>query len=71
MPSISAGASLAVSTDEQGAVAGLVASCPAIGFVAGPMIAGGLYQVQHSYASMFSAAVFALLLLVMLVSRRR
>jgi MFS family permease len=71
MPSISAGASLAVSTDEQGAVAGLVAACPAIGFVAGPIIAGALYQLEHVYASMFSAAVFALLLFVMLVTRRR
>ncbi|MDH3886336.1 MAG: MFS transporter, partial [Desulfobacterales bacterium] len=40
MPAIAAGASLAVAPGEQGAAAGLVSSCPAIGFVAGPICAG-------------------------------
>ena len=66
MPSISAGASLAVGPEEQGAVAGLVSSCPAIGFVVGPLAAGWLYQQQESWASVFSAGVFALLLIIML-----
>lgn len=70
MPSISAGASLAVTPEEQGAVAGLVSSCPAIGFVAGPVIAGWLYQQQETYASIFSACVFAVLLLLMLFNPR-
>ena len=65
MPSISAAASLAVSPEEQGAVAGLVSSCPAIGFVAGPIIAGLLYQQEPGWASLFSATVFAALFLVM------
>ena len=40
MPAISAGASLAVSTEEQGGAAGLIAACPALGFTVGPVIAG-------------------------------
>jgi MFS family permease len=71
MPSISAAASLAVSAEEQGAVAGLVSSCPAIGFVAGPVIAGALYQQQPVLASVFSAVVFLVLLGVMLSTRTR
>ncbi|MEP5763431.1 MAG: MFS transporter [Halieaceae bacterium] len=71
MPSISAAASLAVTPEEQGAVAGLVASCPAMGFVVGPVIAGFLYQLNASYAGMFSATVFALLLAIMIISRER
>ncbi len=71
MPSISAAASIAVTPEEQGAVAGLVASSPAIGFVAGPVIAGLLYQQQPEFASVFSAVVFLILLVVMIVSRRK
>lgn len=69
MPAISAAASLAVSPQEQGAAAGLVMSCPAIGFVLGPVIAGWLYQVDGLYAPLFSAAVFASILLVVLRKR--
>lgn len=71
MPSISAAASIAVNPEEQGAVAGLVASSPAIGFVAGPVIAGILYQLQAVYASYFSGAVFILLLVILFFSRER
>ena len=70
MPSISAAASIAVKPEEQGAVAGLVSSCPAIGFVAGPVIAGFLYQVDSVYPSIFSGSVFVLLFAVMWFSRR-
>lgn len=70
MPAIAASASLAVEPDEQGAVAGLVAACPAIGFVAGPLCAGALYQVHPALAPVFSAAVF-LIVLVLLVLRER
>jgi MFS family permease len=71
MPSISAAASLAVSPEEQGAVAGLVASSPAIGFVAGPIIAGGLYQLQPIYASIFSAVVFASVLIALVFTKKK
>ena len=70
MPSISAAASLAVEPEEQGAVAGLVSSCPAIGFVTGPVIAGFLYQVNPVYPSMFSGVVFILLFGTMWFSRK-
>lgn len=70
MPSISAGASLAVTGEEQGAAAGLVSSCPAIGFAVGPICAGGLYQIHSPLAPLFSAAVFCAVLIVVMVSDR-
>lgn len=65
MPSISAGASLAVEPEEQGAAAGLVSSCPAIGFAIGPICAGGLYQIHSPLAPLFSASVFFVVLLIL------
>ncbi len=62
MPAISAGASLAVTAEEQGAVAGLVSSCPALGFAVGPIVAGALYQWMPVTAAMFSCGVFVVLL---------
>ena len=70
MPAISAGASLAVSPEEQGAAAGLVSSCPAIGFVAGPICAGALYQLDGTLAPLFSAVVFLAVLLGLHFSQR-
>lgn len=70
MPSISSGASLAVTPEEQGGAAGLVSSCPAIGFAIGPICAGWLYQVHSPLAPLFSAGVF-FIVLVVLVSRDR
>jgi MFS family permease len=64
MPAISSGASLAVTPEEQGGAAGLVSACPAVGFVTGPICAGALYQVNGAYAPLFSAAVFFLILVV-------
>lgn len=46
MPGISAAASLRVSADEQGNVAGLMAACPAMGFILGPVLGTGLYEVE-------------------------
>ena len=62
-PGFQAGASLAVSPQEQGAVAGVAGSCGPLGFALGPMIGGVLYQVNPSlpYAS---AAVMYLALFV-------
>jgi MFS family permease len=71
MPSISAAASLAVTADEQGAIAGLVSSSPAIGFITGPVIAGLLYQINPSYPSVFSAVIFLILLITLLSTGRR
>ena len=63
MPAISAGASLAVKPEEQGAVAGMIAACPAMGFIVGPLTAGSLYQIHGPLAAIFSAAVFMAVLL--------
>jgi MFS family permease len=71
MPAIAAGASLAVSPGEQGAAAGLVSSCPAIGFAIGSVGAGGLYQLHGALAPLFSAAVFLTVLAAVVVHKRR
>ena len=47
-PGFTAGASLAVGPDEQGAVSGLVSACPAAGFVLGPIFGTSLYQINHT-----------------------
>ena len=70
MPAIAAGASLAVEPEEQGAAAGLVSSCPALGFVAGPICAGALYQIHGPLAPLFSAAVFFVTLIVLVLNDR-
>ena len=62
MPAISAGVSLAVQAEEQGAAAGMVSSCPAIGFIIGPITASFLYQIHGPLAALFSGAVFFLVL---------
>lgn len=64
-PSVSAAVSLAVSADEQGAAAGLVSACPGYGFVIGPLAGGLLYQYHPPLATLFSATVFGVLLLVL------
>lgn len=71
MPSISAGASLAVNADEQGGAAGLVSSCPAIGFAVGPICAGGLYQIHSPLAPLFSAAIFSVVLVIFIINDRK
>lgn len=70
MPALAAGASLAVTAEEQGAAAGLISSCPAIGFVVGPISAGALYQIHGPLAPLFSATVFFLVLIGLVASKR-
>ena len=65
MPAVVAGASLSVDADEQGGAAGLITACPAIGFIAGPLCGGLLYQIEASLASLFAALVFFLALVVL------
>lgn len=45
-PGFLAGASLAVSQDEQGSVAGVTAACPPLGFTIGPLLGTALYQLD-------------------------
>ena len=55
----SAGASLAVTADEQGAVAGISASCSAAGWIVGPLLGPGLYQISAPLPFLVSAALIA------------
>ncbi len=71
MPAAAAGASLSVTQEEQGMVAGLISSCPAMGFVAGPLIGGLLYQWHGSLASGFSALMFLGVLIAVRSLRKR
>ena len=59
MPAITAGASLAVSAEEQGGAAGVISACPAVGFVSGPVIGGLLYPFSTHAPSLFAAGIFA------------
>jgi len=61
-PGFMAGASLAVSRAEQGAVAGVAGSCGPLGFTLGPLIGGALYQVNPSLPYAFAACVYVVLL---------
>ncbi|MGK2905023.1 MAG: MFS transporter [Desulfuromonadales bacterium] len=47
-PGFTAGASLAVGPEEQGAVSGMVSACPSAGFVLGPIVGTSLYQIDHA-----------------------
>lgn len=70
MPAISSGASLAVEADEQGAAAGVISSCPAVGFVTGPVIGGLLYAVSPVAPAVFGSAIFVVTLLLLVVTSR-
>jgi MFS family permease len=60
-PGFMAGASLAVSPEEQGAVAGVAGSCGPLGFTLGPLIGGALYQVNSALPYAFAALVYVVL----------
>jgi len=60
-PGFMAGASLAVSPEEQGAVAGVAGSCGPLGFTLGPLAGGLLYQVDPALPYAFAAGVYVLL----------
>lgn len=70
MPGFSSAATLAVSPKEQGAVAGLISACPALGFIVGPVLGAGLYQVNQYAPYWFSAFMFLPLIGFALVSAR-
>jgi len=64
-PGFMAGASLAVSPQEQGAVAGVAGSCGPLGFTIGPLIGGFLYQVDPTLPYAFAAGMYVVLLISM------
>lgn len=64
-PGFMAGASLAVSPKEQGAVAGVAGSCGPLGFTIGPLVGGALYHLNPVAPYIFAACVYAVLLVAM------
>jgi MFS family permease len=61
-PAFMAGASLAVTAEEQGAVAGVAGSCGPLGFTLGPLIGGALYQFAPPLPYAVAAVMYVLLL---------
>lgn len=70
-PGYTAGASLAVGPEEQGAVGGLISACPAAGFVLGPMVGSSLYQLQPTLPYYCAGALMLPLILYARRLRRR
>ena len=68
-PAFMAGASMAVSAREQGAVAGVAGACGPMGFTLGPLIGTALYQIQPEYPYLFTLIVYIPLLIFTLVAR--
>jgi MFS family permease len=64
-PAFMAGASLAVSPEEQGAVAGVAGSCGPLGFTLGPLIGGLLYQLSAPLPYAVAAVVYVVLFAAM------
>jgi MFS family permease len=64
-PGFMAGASLAVSRREQGAVAGVAGSCGPLGFTIGPLLGGLLYQIAPTLPYSTAAAIYVMLLACM------
>lgn len=72
IPSANALGSLSVSREEQGAAAALMSAAPPAGFIFGPLIGAGLYQVNHALPLIASALlVGSLAVYAMLVTARR
>ena len=69
-PGIAAAASLSVSQDEQGAMAGLTGGAGAAGFIFAPLIGNGLYSWSPVAPYWFGAILVACLLLYVLSNSR-
>ncbi len=63
-PGFMAAASLAVSTKEQGAVAGLAGACPALGFTVGPLLGTYLYSIDGALPYWFALWCYLALLVI-------
>jgi MFS family permease len=70
-PGFMAGASLAVSPEEQGAVAGVAGSCPPLGFTIGPLVGGALYQLAPTLPYAVAAVMYTVLFVAMAWIGRR
>ncbi|WJG10666.1 MFS transporter [Aliiglaciecola sp. LCG003] len=62
-PGFMAGASVAVSSEEQGAVAGVAGACPPLGFTVGPLLGTYLYSIDGTLPYWFAFTSYALLFL--------
>lgn len=60
-PGFMAGASVAVSAEEQGAVAGLAGACPPLGFTVGPLLGTYLYSLDAALPFWFSFGCYLIL----------
>jgi hypothetical protein len=69
-PGSAAGASLSVSAEEQGAVAGLLGGLAVLGNVFGPMLGTTLYGVSPRAPYMLNGGLMSALLLFVLTNRR-
>jgi len=69
-PGSAAGASLAVSAEEQGAVAGLLGGLAVLGNVFGPMLGTTLYGLSPRAPYMLNGGLMSAVLLFVLTSRR-
>ena len=67
-PGYSASATLTVSREEQGALAGLLAAAPGLGFVFGALLGGFLYGVNP--VSPYAVAAIVTLLLAIVATVR-
>lgn len=66
-PGFTAGASLSVGPEEQGAIGGLISACPAGGFVLGPIVGTSLYQIHPTLPYLCAC----LLMLPLIIYARR
>ena len=67
----SAGASLAVTAEEQGAVAGVSAACSSAGWIVGPLIGPGLYRVAPALPFVLTAVCVLVAAIYVLLRVRR
>ncbi|RBP51685.1 MFS transporter [Arenicella xantha] len=65
-PGFMAGASVAVSSKEQGAVAGIAGSCPALGFTVGPLLGTYLYSIEGALPYWFAFGSYFILFFITL-----
>jgi MFS family permease len=70
-PGFMAGASIAVSSEEQGAVAGVAGSCPPLGFTVGPLLGTYLYSIDGSLPYWFAFSSYFILFLFTLKFKDR
>lgn len=68
-PGFVAGASLAVSAEEQGRVAGVSAACPPLGFTLGPLLGTYLYSLDPTWPYWFAGLIYVGLSLYLLSVR--